>query len=314
MLYRLRKRIKTIRFERITRRVHETPPLTVIAAPWTIVSMVGKGDVQMYLISMKAFYRRLGRGKLVAIIDRDMPQVSRDKLSENFIGIEFTHLEDIDTGSCQRGGTWERLVYLLDRARAEYTIQVDSDTLAFGDDLREIVFCAENNLPFTISDGWPLITMGATAATARSIPSSYIGICAERTFERYPNCDRLLYVRGSSGLAGFAKGGFDRARIEEFHARMQEIMGERWREWGTEQCGSNFAVANSPSPVILPFPAYSSFFPGGPREEAKFLHFIGSHRFEENFFARHAMQEIAMLRNIDPSVLTAERPTTRAAG
>jgi hypothetical protein len=296
MFYRLRKQIKTRRFEWMTRGVHATPPLTVIPAPWTVVSMVAKGDVQMYLISMKAFYRRLGSGKLVAIIDRDMPKDSRDTLSAHFKGIEFAILEDIDTGGCQRGGTWERLVYLLDRARGEYVIQADCDTLAFGGDLREIVFCAENNLPFTMSDGWPLATMSAAAESARTINSDYIGIASERGFERYPDKGRLLYVRGSSGLAGFAKGGFARARIEEFHARMQAIMGERWREWGTEQCGSNFAVANSPKPVVLPYPSYSSFFPGGPREDAKFLHFIGSHRFEEDFFARHALHEIAVLR------------------
>lgn len=314
MLYRIRKQVKTHRFEWATRDVHATPPLAVIAAPWTIVSMVAKGDAQMYLISMKAFYRRLGRGKLVAIIDRDMPRASLDILSEHFIGIEFAILEDIDTGSCQRGGTWERLVYLLDRARGEYTIQVDCDTLAFSDDLREIAFCAENNLPFTMSDGWPLVTMNAASETARSIRSNYIGIASERTFERYPGCDRLLYVRGSSGLAGFAKGGFDRARIEEFHARMETIMGARWREWGTEQCASNFAVANSPNPVILPYPSYSSFFPAGPREEAKFLHFIGSHRFEEDFFARHAQHEIAVLRDFHQDIPAASSAPVRAAG
>ena len=295
MLYRLRKQLRTRHFEWITRGIRATPPVRVTPASWTFVSMVGDDDVHLYLLAMKTLYRRLERGNVIAIVAHTMPAARRELLAEHIDGIRFEALEAIDTGRCQRGGTWERLVYILDRARDGYMIQVDCDTLAVGTDLDEVAYCAANNLPFTLSDGWPLVTMRAAAEAARAIPGSQPGIVAERALDRYPNCDRLLYVRGSSGFAGFAKGAFGRDRLDEFEANMAALTGAGWRGWGTEQCGSNFVVANSPRPVVLPFPSYSCFFPGGPRGEAKFLHFIGSHRFDENFYAQQALAAIADL-------------------
>ena len=309
MLYQLRRQIRTRRFEWITRGIRATPPVRLVAAPWTFVSMVGDDDVQLYLLAMKTLYRRLQRGNVVAIVAKTMPQAQRDLLAEHFQGIRIEALEAIDTGRCQRGGTWERLVHILDRARDGYVIQADSDTLAIGRELDEVAYCATNNLPFTLSDGWPLVTMRAAAEAARAIPGQQPGIVAERAFDRYPNCDRLLYIRGSSGFTGFAKGAFSRDRLEEFDAIMSRLTGAGWRGWGTEQCASNFVTANSPRPVVLPFPAYACFFPGGPRTEAKFLHFIGSHRFDENFYGQHALAAIADLASAPAPERTVRTPT-----
>jgi len=46
--------------------------------------MVSNDDAHLYLVAMKSFYRLIKRGKLVAIIDRDMPKASRDLLAEHF--------------------------------------------------------------------------------------------------------------------------------------------------------------------------------------------------------------------------------------
>jgi hypothetical protein len=315
MFYQLRKRVKTRRFEWVTRGIYATPPLRVVPSPWTIVSMVGNDDVHLYLLGMKTFYAWLGAGHIVAIVARDMPQSSRNLLAEHFIGIRFETLQELDTGRCQRGGTWERLVYLVDRAKYEYAIQIDCDTLATGADLDEVAYCVRHNLPFVLADGWPLVTLRAAAESAREIPGQQPSIAAERAFDRHPQCDRLLYVRGSSGFTGFAQGSFDIGRLEDFHDQMQELIGETaWRGWGTEQCASNFVTANSPSPVILPFPSYSCFFPDGPRDEAKFLHFIGSHRFDDHFYAPLALDAIAELREYHQDLSPAQRFAERAAG
>src|SRR3974390_3102678 len=101
----------------MTRAIFDTQPMPVIDAPWSIISMVSNADVQMYLLSLKSFYPKIGRGKIVAIIDRDMPRESRMVLERHFPGIRFVILEDIDVGICQRGGTWERIVHLLDHSR-----------------------------------------------------------------------------------------------------------------------------------------------------------------------------------------------------
>ena len=143
----------------------------------------------------------------------------------------------------------------------------------------------------------PIVSLTEAAVQARAITSNYIGIVTEQAFDRHPNASRLKYVRGSSGFAGFSRAGFDPAQIQDFHRVMDEMLGSRWQEWGTEQCGSNFAVANSPGAVTLPFPQYSSFYPGGPRDESKMLHFIGAHRFEEGFFASRGQRVISELKD-----------------
>ena len=300
MLYRLRKNLNRRRFDRLTRGILETPPIQITDAPWSVISMVSNHDVQMYILSVKSFYARIGRGKIIAIIDRDMPQQLRNLLEEHISGIRFAILEDIDTGRCQRGGTWERLIYLLNHAQSEYAIQLDSDTLAFGTNLSEIVQCAEENRAFTLNNHHDsyILTLREYAEDARGLDSGYVGIAAERLFDRYPDCDRLKYVRGSSGLAGFAVRGFAPGRIEEFHEIMGNMMGdETWRKWGTEQCASNFAVANSPNAFILPYPKYANFAPGTPHPENAFMHFIGSCRYDDDFFIRRGQEVIRELNS-----------------
>jgi hypothetical protein len=285
MFYRWRRQLRIWNFNRQIREVMETPPVRVIDAPWTLVSMINTHDVPMYILGIKSFYARVGKGKITAIIDRDMPETLRSILRRHFVGIELVVLETIDTGACQRGGTWERLVFLLELSERQYAIQVDADTLSFGPNLQEVVQCIEQNVPFTMADRGTLMSMRDAAAKARASDSNYVGIVAERLFDRYPDCDTLRYVRGSSGLAGFSKGGFTRGQIEVFHRTMEALVGSRWREWGTEQCGSNFAIANSPGAVVLPHPDYASYGPGARPTDTKFFHFIGSHRFHGGCFA-----------------------------
>ncbi len=303
MIYRLRRKLMVARFNRAIRDVLGTPPMPVRPASPTLVSMVGDDDVPMYVLSMKAFYRRLGRGRIVAIIARTMPEPSRAILRHHFPGIALEPIEAIGTGPCQRGGCWERLLYILDRAAREYVIQVDSDTLPIAPDLAEIDACIRSGTAFTLVDGANrrFMSLRETAEAARRMDTDYIGVLVESLLDRYPDSDRLRYVRGSAALAGFPPGAMPRARIEEFHTRMQELVGPRWHEWGTEQCASNFAVSNAPVATLLPFPAYTSFFPGGPRSGAKFFHFIGSFRFDEGFFAARGREEIAALRAAEAS-------------
>lgn len=60
-------------------------------------------------------------------------------------------LEKLPKEICQRGGTYERLLYVLDQSQSEYMIHIDADTLVTND---EVVGCVENDVPFTKSDGF----------------------------------------------------------------------------------------------------------------------------------------------------------------
>jgi hypothetical protein len=297
MFYKLKKSIATSRFYKQTHGIFETPPMPVVPGPLAVVSMVSNSDVQMYLLSMKSFYGQLGHGRLVVVIDRDMPAESRSQLGRHFPGIEFQVLEDIEVGKCQRGGTWERLVYLLGLTSQEYVIQLDCDTLCFGSGVLEVLDCVASNRAFTLSGGErEIVSLPEAARRARKIDHPYVGMEAETLFEKYPDAESLRYVRGSSGFAGFARGGFSAAQIEDFHVKMEALLPHRWTEWGTEQCASNFAVANSPDACVLPFPKYANFDHLHNPGESSFLHFIGAHRFDDDLFARLGNQLIDKLK------------------
>jgi len=285
------------RFYRLTRDILDTPPMPVQDGPLTIISMVSKNDIQMYLLALKSFYYHLRRGKVVAIVDADTPAESKETLRKHLPGIRFEILENINTGQCQRGGTWERILYVLDHAAKEYAIQLDCDTLTVGN-VDEVLAYAERNIPFTLGNqGLPIWTLPETSADAKKLlaTKNYVGIVAESRFDEYPNAASLKYVRGSSGFAGFAKGGFSRSGIEDFHQQMSALMGERWREWGTEQNASNFAVANSPGAVVLPYPKYTNYTPDKDWASSSFFHFFGTYRYTSDYFLKRAVAVIERL-------------------
>lgn len=291
MFFRLRRRLNYSKFDSQTRAILETPPIAYQDAPLAIVSMVSNLDPQMYIIAVKALYRRLGRGKIVAIVDADMPESSRELIRRHLVKVEFVHLEDINPGKCQRGGTWERVWYCVKRSSREYVIQIDADTFCTGE-IPEVLECVEANRSFTLSAGLPKRPLGEWAEISKQDPGNHIVQTFEQRAGEYPNKDSLMYVRGSSGFAGFAKGAYDTARLEEFHEIMQTIHGERWREWGTEQIASNFVAANAPEGLALPHPRYSTYSGGQLPNPSSVLHFIGTFRFKDNIFSNLCNREI----------------------
>jgi hypothetical protein len=298
MFYRLRKSIANGRFNRETKNLLRTPPIDYKEAPLSIVSMVENKDVQMYILAVKALYRRLGRGKIVSIIDADLPQASRDLIREHLGPVEFVLLDSINTGTCQRGGTWERVLFCVDRSATDYVIQIDADVLCFGP-AEEVLQCADQNRAFTIAENMPVKPLTSWVENGIERKQNHIVTAFEVKAREFPNADKWLYVRGSSGFAGFAKGGVTRAILEEFHAGGAKVHGSRWTEWGTEQIASNFAVANSPNSLPLPYPKYATFEPEyatfqkkGITSDMSVLHFIGAFRFDLGVFSVLSNREI----------------------
>ena len=73
---------------------------------------------------------------------------------------------------------------------------------------------------------------------------------------------------------------------------MKHSLGPRWRDWGTEQSGSNFAISNAPGTTILPYPEYATFPLKSSYDRSKFLHYIGSNRYDHGHFAREGQRVI----------------------
>jgi len=287
MFYKLRRALNYWRFDQIVADVHQSAPLTVQDSELRILSMIAERDIPMYLMAIKVLYRRIGHGRFVLIIDRDLPEPRRDELRRHLGGgVEFVILEEIPVGQCQRGGTWERLLACLDWSERHYVVQMDADTLAMGE-IPEAIEAIAANRAFTLAEGIPLQSFDEAAAWMGDDPSEHIIDSTQRAFAKHPDKARLKYIRGSSGFAGFAKGGVTRKLAEDFHVEMEKLLGrERWREWGTEQVASNFVVANSPDPLALPHPTYATVTPTTDLSQLRFGHFIGTHRFGADEFER----------------------------
>jgi hypothetical protein len=299
MFYDLKRRGYRWKFEWSIRGILDTPPLRLVQAPWTIVSMVGETDVHMYILAIKSFYSKLGSGKVIAIVSKKMSEKEIDKLKHHIIGIEFQIIEEIDVGTFQRGGCWERLVYILDRARQEFVIQLDSDTITIGDNIDEIKERIDANASFAYVDGnRPIISLSAVSAEAKISKSNYVGLVLERSFENWSNADRLRYCRGSAAIAGFARGTEGVAVLKEFHSNMMASLGQRHQEWGTEQCASNFVIANASTVSMLPFPEYSTY-PGLETDKnVKMFHMLGSVRYADGYYAKKGKKIITEMKKM----------------
>ncbi len=249
----------------------------------------------MYLVAIKSIATRVGFGEIVQIGDRVTLQ-DQELLRQHLPGSTYIPIEEIDTSGCPRGGTWERLCHIIDLSKEKFVVQVDADTLA-RNDIPEVIECILANKSFTLGtkQGTHFVSLRDASDFAKGHNPEHIQIAAEQQLERLRSAESLKYVRGSSGFAGFARGGFTRDLLQDFSQQMSRFLGERWREWGTEQISSSFAVANSISRMVLPHPEYACFDLELDPERTSFLHFIGTNRFDAGVYAREARKVIDRL-------------------
>jgi hypothetical protein len=138
---------------------------------------------------------------------------------------------------------------------------MDSDTLTLVP-VDEVIDAYRRNQSFTL--GTPearLATFAEATRAVRRTNSRHVQIVAERGLSQLKSFGVRWYVRGCSAFAGFAQGAFTRAQAESFSHAMIDLIGAKWREWGSEQVTSNLAVASSPDPILLPHPKSATFTP-----------------------------------------------------
>jgi len=251
----------------------------------------------MYLVAIKSILHRVGYGRVIQIDDNSLTENDRVVLQRHLPGSTCIPITSVDTGACPRGGTWERLCHIVNLLDHSYVIQVDADTLVCGD-IPEVLQCVQSNRSFTLGtrQGQALVSARKAASFAHEHGGNHTQLVAERALGELPNADELSYVRGSSGFAGFARGAFSRSQLQEFSTHMSRMTGSRWHEWGTEQVSSNFVVANSPLATVLPYPKYACFDLNMDPNQAAFLHFIGTNRFDHGTYAARSRDVIAQLR------------------
>jgi hypothetical protein len=288
-------------FDRVAAGILDTAPLRLHGDSPLFLSMTCHRDVASYLMSIKSLYVGIEHGRVVIINDGSLTDDDLAILHHHVPEIEVLDIEGVETGACPRGGTWERLVKIVELAREHYVIQVDADTLVSAT-IPEVVECWRSNHSFLLgtNSGQTVSPIPDTAQMVRGWIKTNgwkelsVGVEAEVSLDKLPNAEQKSYVHASSGFAGFARGAFCMADLEWFSLHMSEMLGaQRWNEWGSEQIASNYILANAPGATVLPFPRYACFEPHLTEGDHAFLHFIGTYRYQRGMYRRRAAEFIS---------------------
>ena len=258
--------------------------------------MVQSSDTAAYLLALLSFARYARPARVVVVADASMTAADLDALRRLVPHIEIRRVDEFHAPGLPRGGCWERLTAITEYVREGYVIQLDADTVALARP-DEVLAAVAGGHGFVLGErrGQQLCTLDEASAYATQWqpPGLHVQALAEQLLPRAA-IDGKRYVRGCAAFTGFPRTADLKLRLVAFSQQMRELCGERWSEWGTEQVASNYLAANLDGTTVLPFPSYGTPDALGPN--AKFVHFIGSQRFETGHYARVAQQVIHELR------------------
>jgi hypothetical protein len=299
MFFRVRDQLQRKRFNFLCRDIFRTPPLRMHDGKVTLVTQVSHRDLVMYLIAIKSIYRFLATGEVVVLDDGSLISDDHMTINEHLPSARIVGFKDIGTASTPKGGCWERLLLIANLVRDTYVMQVDSDSLTLND-IPEVLDYIAQNRSFT------LLGAGSFPAVEPMLDACNRAKCkdqrnmepqgvSERSLDQFPGGGELKYVRGNAAFAGFARSSFTSSDVEYFSRNMERICGtDKWHEWGSEQVTSNLIIANSAKTGILEHPKYTSYYalPDVDYDQSSFVHFMGTHRFENGCYSTLARRVI----------------------
>lgn len=270
-----------------------------------IVSQLHKAAILMALVALKSFVRKLPSARLELLDDGSLDKDDYLLLEQHLPGANVIKIQDVNVRDCPRGGTWERLIRIQELTAEGYVIQVDTDTLTIND-IGEVLTCVSKNQAFTIGGPeWPKkAALEEIKVFADNHKSSHIQIESEKQLVNVKSIDLDGYFRGCSAFAGFPKNSNLMQPLNDFSKEMEQFVGSRWTEWGTEQFSSNVMISLCEDAVALPWPKYQNFgFPFyGPLtkspaqvKDVSVIHFIGTNRYRKNVYRQLIKKTVAML-------------------
>lgn len=297
---RIIHKVREWHFGQSARAVLATPPLRAADDGVVLFSMIGTRVVAPYLVAAKSLHAQLGRGRFVILDDGTLTGKDRADLALHLDKPEIRPIAAVDTGSCPRGGCWERLLTLLDLRRDAYVIQLDSDTVTLGP-VPEVAAAIDAGRNFTLkgdeTSSWRLASDFARDLAAlgdQAHVQARIEAVLHRIDAGLPS--PVHYVRGCAGFAGFAPGGLDRSVADAFSREAVALLGaQSWSQWGSEQVMSNVIVANEGEPLLLPYDRYRNYWNEPSLGAAAFVHFLGTCRYHRGTYRRVTGEVIAAL-------------------
>lgn len=299
---RLRKRIDNARHDKAVAAILDTPPIVPRRDGLVIYSMIGTAVLLPYLVAVKSLWNQLKRGRIAILDDGTLTAQDKALLARHCGDPEIIDLSSVDIGHLPERAFWERFLIMLDRRQGEYWIQLDSDTVTVGP-VPEVEAAIAANRSFTLLGGEDaeIGALPLTEFTRKLYPGGpaedHVQSRVESRLDQMRQDLGWRYVRGCAGFAGFAAGGAGRSLAMAFVAEMERLVGkDAMKLWGAEQIASNFQVANEPSPVLLPAWRYLNYWGTPWRSDAGFVHFVGTHRFDNGAYAEASRLAIARLK------------------
>ncbi|MDF1833902.1 MAG: hypothetical protein P1U62_03335 [Alteraurantiacibacter sp. bin_em_oilr2.035] len=298
---RWRSKLEATRHAEAITGILQTPPIAARQDGVVLFSMIGTAVLLPYLVAVKSLHHELDRGRIAILDDGTLTAQDKAILAHHCSDPEIMRIQDVVLGEFPKGGTWERLLTILDRRGGEYWIQLDSDTVTLGP-VPDVVDAIARNRSF--------LFLGEAESSIGPLPlpeflqqfypegakDSHVQSRIESGFDRIDTARGWEYVRGCSGFAGFAALGAGRRMASVFLAEMKAIIGEHDVSiWGTEQVTSNFLLSNETSLLILPYDRYLNYWREAWDDDARFVHFVGTHRHHDDAYIRASLQAIANL-------------------
>lgn len=280
----------------------DTAPIVPQRDGLVIFSMIGTAVLLPYLVAVKSLWAQLQRGRIAILDDGTLTASDRAILAQHCGDPEILSLADVPLGLFPHGGTWERLLTILDRRGGEYWIQLDSDTVTIGP-VPELLDAISRNRSFALLGGddaaigaLPLAEF-AQHLYPGGAQEGHVQTRIESRLGTIQADNGWRYVRGCSGFTGFAAGGAGRELAAAFLAEMERMLGrEDVFIWGTEQVASNFQLANERNLLTLPYARYLNYWNEPWGDDAAFVHFVGTHRHDKGAYMASSRSVIAQLK------------------
>ena len=300
---RWRTKIEATRHAEAITGILKTPPIVPKQDGVVLFSMIGTAVLLPYLVAVKSLWNELERGRVAILDDGTLTAQDRAILAHHCGDPEIMRIQDVVLGEFPKGGTWERLLTILDRRTSEYWIQLDSDTVTIGP-VPEIAEAIDRNRSF--------LFLGEVESSVGPLPLQEFheqfypnGRKREHVQSRIEDGMKTIdesrgwhYTRGCSGFAGFAAMGAGRGLAGAFLSEMKRIIGEDdVTIWGTEQVTSNFVLSNEASPAVLPYNRYNNYWAEDWGEDTSFVHFLGTNRHENGAYIRASIQAIERINS-----------------
>jgi hypothetical protein len=290
---RLRQDWHRWRFATAARGARSLPPLPRGHLPYVMLSMVQTRDVDAYLVAAQSFARQVPPERVVVVCDPSITDADRIVLRASIPHVELVRAEDFRHPELPVGGCWERLQAMTYYAQSAYVVQLDADTVSSGP-LPEVVEAIGSGSAFTLGEKPDQHRVSLAEASTNAAPWQRPNVHVQGLAEYMMAEARLSgswYVRGCAGFFGLPQSDSALDEALAYSREMRRLLGERWKEWGTEQVTSNFLAANCEKFAVLPWPKYAT--PGRNAPKPVFSHFIGTIRFTSAAYRHAAAQAIA---------------------